>query len=159
MIFTLYVEDLPPGESDVHLHLGVGAMSAVNKAFNLLGMISHSSPLPDWPEPERFGITEAEAERYADTDPSEAPAPVSAFLAALCEVTDAAAERPDGIPCYKLTSNLGWLVTPDEISAALGWWAAAGCAARERATSGLSWWPSLITFLKRARDHGGFRVE
>ncbi|MFE0099823.1 hypothetical protein [Streptomyces sp. NPDC059009] len=158
MVFELCFEELPAHETGTRLCLAVDAMSAAHRALHELGMTSHSATLPDWPEPEDFGITDEDMERYIADPPASMPRPVRAFNDALAKVAEAEADHPDGIPCYKLSSNQGWLVTPREIAAALGWWAAADPGLRQKVTGALEWWPCLVGFLRRARDLGGFRV-
>ncbi|MFE0104530.1 hypothetical protein [Streptomyces sp. NPDC059009] len=158
MDFTLIIQEPSSGEPNPHVHMGIGTMAAAVDALDALGMISHSSARPDPPRPEDFGVTEAETERWRGTRIPDLPDHVRTFAKALVAMAESEAEHPDGIPCYKLTSNRGWLVTPREISAAFGWWASASRERRRQATDGLAWWPSWIDFLKRARDHGGFRV-
>ncbi|MXM66103.1 hypothetical protein GR925_22290 [Streptomyces sp. HUCO-GS316] len=68
---------------------------------------------------------------------------------------------PFGIALHKLGSNDGWLVTPEEITAALESY---------RTHSGdevkvivgdkeLDYWLKWIAYLERAQRHGGFRVH
>jgi hypothetical protein len=69
------------------------------------------------------------------------------------------AAKPIGIPGYKLSSNDGWLVLPEEIRAALVAYRA--LPAPESAIRGqvdLDYWRSWIAFLERAAERGGFRV-
>lgn len=67
-----------------------------------------------------------------------------------------AAANPLGIPLYKLASPNGWLVTPDEVSAALG---AYRTALTELPLVELWWWPAWVEFLELAAKNHGFRVS
>jgi len=75
--------------------------------------------------------------------------------------SDFTLEEPKGIPGIKFTSNDGWLVTPDEIRAALAQLEGSGNAdvIREDAGEGdIDYWLAWIHYLQVAERHGGFRV-
>jgi hypothetical protein len=67
---------------------------------------------------------------------------------------------PAGLPAYKLSSNDGWLVLPEEIRPALELYRALNEPERRVAAAGveLDYWREWIAFLERAAAHGGFRV-
>ncbi|GHO60047.1 hypothetical protein KSB_85220 [Ktedonobacter robiniae] len=96
------------------------------------------------------GVTEGMRED-GKSDPY--PSPLSTAEA---RITDVQAEIPTGIPAYKFGSNDGWLVTPDELSAALAAYDA--CIADGVEPPAFTWWGDWINYLRRAASHGGFRV-
>jgi hypothetical protein len=67
---------------------------------------------------------------------------------------------PAGLPAYKLSSNDGWLVLPEEIRPALDLYRALTEPEKRVAAAGveLDYWREWIAFLDRAAAHGGFRV-
>jgi hypothetical protein len=76
-----------------------------------------------------------------------------------------AANEPDTIPIHKLCPNDGWIVTPDEIRAALAAWDARAAGAstpaldeHTRDTIGGEYWSEWIAWLRLATDHDGFEV-
>ncbi|WP_030375542.1 hypothetical protein [Streptomyces rimosus] len=139
-----------------YFRLNIWGMSEVRSVMEALGMLTHEVRPPS-PDPRDYGTTTDELLAYSPDDES-APKPVRAFRTAVQAVVDAAAEHPSGIPAYKFSSNDGWLVTPAEIEAALGWWAIAPREIQTDIASRLDWWPEWIRYLRRARDGGGFRV-
>lgn len=100
------------------------------------------------------GVTEGMRE-YGKGDPCP-PEPRAPLRAAEARITDAQAETPTGIPAYKFGSNDGWLVTPDELTAALAAYDA--CIADGVEPPSFTWWGDWIDYLRRAARHGGFRV-
>lgn len=157
-LIGLYEAD--PGE----MELTAGSMTDALNAMDRLGMLAtyddgkliKHCPVP-FPKQEDFGVT-PEMWQYDDGD--EPPAPIGAYLAAMSKCAAAQADQPNGIPLYKLQTNDDWLVTPDEIRAAL----AAHAAPRRPGPSPVTepdyfWWPYWLRFLERAADHGGFRVH
>ncbi|MFJ9179401.1 DUF932 domain-containing protein [Streptomyces sp. NPDC102360] len=131
-------------------------MATVLQVMNAFGMIEHREP-PDGPTPEDFGTTYARIEAFLMSDAEEVPSDLVPYAAAMDKIFNAQADTPAGIPCFKVAHG-GWLVTPDEISAALGSWDASIPEAQRMVRDGLSWWTEWIVFLETARDHGGFRV-
>lgn len=122
-----------------------------------LGMLTADEP-PDEPNPADHGTTMERIEVFLDSDAEDPPPDLVSFAAAMREMFDAQADKPSGIPRYKLTSSDGWLVTPAEITAALGWWATTPPDRQRAVKDGVAWWPAWINFLKDASDQGGFRV-
>lgn len=117
-------------------------------------MFDQASQEPPWPDPVDYGLTAAEAAPAHDMSipPSELPQQLHQYRAALDALTRQTSDLPTGIPAYKLSSNNGWLVTPDELTAAL---AAAGT---RDAHPDISWWRDWIDWLDYARTHHGIRV-
>ncbi|KWT61843.1 hypothetical protein ADL21_11195 [Streptomyces albus subsp. albus] len=140
-----------------YFRLNIWGMDVARRAMATSGMLTHDAQ-PEWPDPERYGTTTDEVWSYDGGDDESAPSPIREFLAAVRRCTDAEADHPSGIPCYKLCSNDGWLVTPGEIAAALGWWSMTPTRVRKSITAQFDWWPDWIRYLKRARHQGGFRV-
>jgi hypothetical protein len=60
------------------------------------------------------------------------------------------------IPRHKLWTNDGWLITPDELTAALPH---APTTALDRRQRPIPWWRQWLDYLDTARGHGGFRVH
>ncbi|KOG53140.1 hypothetical protein ADK76_28925 [Streptomyces griseoflavus] len=139
-----------------YFRLNIWGMGEARSAMETLGMLTQLAP-PPTPNPQDYGTTADELWDYG-LDDEGAPETVRAFRAATQVVVDSSAEHPTGIPAYKFSSNDGWLVTPAEIDAALGWWAVAPRKIQREITTQLDWWPEWIRYLRRARDGGGFRV-
>jgi hypothetical protein len=60
------------------------------------------------------------------------------------------------IPRHKLWTNDGWLITPDELDAALPH---APTSALDRRQRPIPWWRQWLDYLDGARGHGGVRVH
>ena len=60
------------------------------------------------------------------------------------------------IPVHKLWTNDGWLLTPDELAAALPH---APASALDRRQRPIPWWRQWLDYLDTARGHGGVRVH
>jgi hypothetical protein len=60
------------------------------------------------------------------------------------------------IPVHKLWTNDGWLLTPDELAAALPH---APSSALDRRQRPIPWWAQWLDYLDTARGHGGVRVH
>lgn len=115
---------------------------------------------PAWPSYEqpvqRKGESDehfAVREQALDDQYSEACKPVQAY------------HPPGGdvIPIMKFSDNSGWLVTPDEIKAALTHNALHDPPTYKddetHEVRPVSWWPEWIAFLERAVQRGGFSVR
>lgn len=68
------------------------------------------------------------------------------------------AAHPIGLPTYKFGSNDGWLVTPEEIKAALARYQKPGPEFFTAHEVEEDYWDEWIQFLERAVERGGFRV-
>ncbi|MEO3978800.1 hypothetical protein [Streptomyces sp. CAU 1734] len=132
------------------------ALAVTALAMAAVGMLAHGDP-PPWPDPADFGITGAAISYRYDID-HDLPEGVLDYLDACDRVLETSASRPLGIPCYKLASPDGWLITPAEIAAALGWFAVTPRDIQRTATAHLPWWPRWIRHLKAGQQHGGLRV-
>ncbi|MGP3769741.1 hypothetical protein ACTWJ8_02815 [Streptomyces sp. SDT5-1] len=153
MCFELEVEDATQG---VNLRVECTRLAMTLQIMDALGMIEHLSP-PREPLPEDHGTTAARVTAFLSTDSEETPPDLEQFAGAVGALFDGQAEDPVGIPCYKF-SHGGWLLTPDEIAAALGWWTLATPQIQAYAREGLPWWSQWLDLLITARDHGGIRV-
>lgn len=153
MCFELELEDTPRGRP---LRVECTRLAMMLQVMDALGMIEHLSP-PREPMPEDHGTTAARVTAFLATDSDETPPELEQFADAISALFDGQADDPAGIPCYKL-SHGGWLVTPDEIASALGWWTSATPEAQAYAREGLPWWTQWVGLLVTARDHGGIRV-
>lgn len=152
MCFEMEVEDRPQSEA---LPVDCDRLALMLHVMNSLGMIEHGDP-PDIPVPEGHGTTTARVEAVMASGAADIPPDVLPFADALGQYYSSQADKPSGIPCYKL-SHEGWLITPGEIISALGWWATSSPETQE-CVGRLAWWPEWITLLKTARDHGGIRI-
>jgi hypothetical protein len=117
-------------------HLNIGAMGIVRRTMEEFGMVFEAEPRP-YGDPSFAAPSEREQdERFAS-------------------------QRVDGgrgIPRFKLTSNDGWLVYPDEIAGAL---AAYDAASQDRRTEAEEdkLWREWLTWLRLTHDRGGFYVH
>lgn len=96
-----------------------------------------------------------------DADPSTVEL-VRRFKANVDRIKDAEPIQPPvGIPSYKLCSNDQWLVTPNEIRAALAAYELNGPADDERFEDEYEReeWDEWLHFMKVSAEHGGFRVH
>jgi len=119
-----------------YFRLNIWGMGTAREVMHQLGMLdveSWHADFPEWSE-------------GADED---------AHAAACRRVTDAQARlEPTGIPVYKLGTNDGWLVTPDEVRAALAKWD----AHQERPAGLPEWFGDWVEWLRSCRI-AGFRVH
>lgn len=149
-VFPLEAErsrmDLSELKNPGYFRLNIGGMGQYYSAMTSLGMAYASSCLP-WPD--RDGKSEEEYElECANHRSFHAP------------------DEPSIIPSHKIYStNDGWLVTEDEIDAALSAWDRrwavkdfADLSERDYDTIHESYWKAWIRFLRRAAEHGGFRT-
>lgn len=145
-----------------YFRLNIWGMGTCREVMDAFGMLT-DEPQPHFPDLQDYGLTEY-PEDPQDYEIEEERAEVEAelteaqrrYLDAVKAVTDA--DSDGGIPAYKFSSNDGWLVTPQQISAALATYQKADDADRQALTAELGWWPEWIAFLEHAKDRGGFRV-
>lgn len=154
------------GEMDVadksYFRLNIWGMGAALEYMHRFGMLSEGDH-PAWPEHEEFGLSdkewEAAEEQYYDAD-EDLDAVTSAngrkFIEAHQAVLSASGDTP-GIPFWKLCSNDGWHVTPEECQAALDAYEAAGKPEVEKEHR--EWWAEWLDYLAYSTTHGGFRVH
>jgi hypothetical protein len=86
---------------------------------------------------------------------SSTSAALAAYLEAL-ERHQRANYHAQVIPVHKLRTNDGWLLTPEELTAALPH---APATALDRRQRPIPWWTQWLDYLDSARGHGGVRVH
>lgn len=120
------------------------------------GMLDVDSLPEHFPTRAECGMTDAVIREWSES--GDEPLPVARFLALRDAVRDRQAmPNPVGIPAYKLKQAEAWLITSDEITAALGAYRTAlGDGAIPPA---LAWWDHWLAFLERAGRHLGVRVS
>lgn len=144
-----------------YFRLNVWGMSRYREFMEQLGMVYSESALPPWPDvPD--GLS------YEDVEAAEAPAdgsnlPVRPEAMAYVKQRDAYvawhSEPAFGIALHKFGSNDGWLVTPEEIAAALeSYRTHAGDEVKVIVNDSLDYWLKWIAYLERAQRRGGFHV-
>ncbi|MGH3648049.1 MAG: hypothetical protein ACRDTM_12845 [Micromonosporaceae bacterium] len=154
-----------PTTGDGYLQLNLGGMGRLYEAMQQLGMLYDSRPPGPWPPSPGAHIEEI-AYQLAYGEPTHA---TSEELRQARDYTETRRRHlrahPRGghaIPGHKFFTNDGWIVTPDEIKAALSAYEAAGAGAAERLLSTqneLNYWDRWIAYLRRAVDHEGFEVH
>jgi hypothetical protein len=130
-----------------------GTMATAQGVMKVYGMLDPVARQPAFPTFAEHGVTEWMVRAISKDGAYRAE--IEAYRAAYAAVLERQVDNPAGIPLYKLVSPSGWLVTPDEISAALG---AYRSGLDEFPVTGLWWWPAWIAFLERA-EKTGLRVH
>lgn len=167
----------PKGDSG-YFRLNVWAMDRYRGAMRQLGMIySTDSSQAAWPEWNRYPDDRQrqdwfeaanEHHEYDEVLPDGIPDDILAESRAYIAASMSARRyHPGGgnvIPSHKFESNDGWIVTPDEIRAALAAYEAEqnrNETLSELASAGSArdYWDSWIDYLRRAVDFGGFAVN
>lgn len=145
----LYRFEAKPNEFE----LTAGSAVALEACSARLGMLDHDYRAPKAPLQRDYGVTLAKIGEYGrgEAEPREIAAYQDAYGAYLA----AAAENPTGITAHKLRGTDLWVITPDEITAALG--AFRGALGHGVPEPQLFWWPFWIAFLERA-ERVGIRV-
>ncbi|MXM62182.1 hypothetical protein GR925_01620 [Streptomyces sp. HUCO-GS316] len=132
------------------------AMPRTLDAMNNFGMLVEL-PVPSYPELSAYGLTRQDFQ--PGTQPDQATATrIAEYRAAYLAVKDASETEPKGIPAYKLRYNDGFLVTVAEITAALTTYEAHPHVDIAEMPIGDPTWRHWITFLRRAKEHGGLRT-
>jgi hypothetical protein len=139
-------------------HLSNRQMADGSTAMVRAGM-ARQVPTPPVPRP---GDYDASPDEYGDWldatdrgDPLQPSPALQQYLAAL-DRHQQANYNAQVIPVHKLWTNDGWLVTPDEITAALPH---APQVALDRRQRPIPWWDQWLAYLDSARSHGGIRVR
>jgi hypothetical protein len=139
-------------------HLSNRQMSDAITVMEQAGM-ARQVPTPPFPQPATYGADSDEYDAYLDAvDRGEAVQP-SAALAAYLGARDehlAANYDAEVIPRHKLWTNDGWLITPNELDAALPH---ASSSALDRRQRPIPWWRQWLDYLDTGRGHGGIRVH
>jgi hypothetical protein len=116
-------------------------------------------PTPAFPTPADHGASSAEYDDWLDASDRGQPTQPSAELAGYLDALDRhqrANYDAHVIPVHKLWTNDGWLLTPDELAAALPH---APASATDRRQRPIPWWAQWLDYLDTARGHGGVRVH
>lgn len=135
-------------------YLSIWEMSLARTLMEDLGLLDMTVTTPGHLSPDNYGVTPEMHELDFDQFPEALmPPQLVAFREARTRALDSAVISPVGIPYYKLGSNDGWLVTPEEITAGL-----ARCTTAADKYPEIEWWKPWIVYLGYATSHGGFRV-
>jgi hypothetical protein len=116
-------------------------------------------PPPPIPPPHHYGATSAEYDDWQDATARGDlihPSPALADYLAALDQHQRANYGAEVIPVHKLWTNDGWLLTPDELDAALQHAPARALDGRQRP---IPWWRQWLEYLDTARGHGGVRVH
>lgn len=139
-----------------YFRLNIWGMGLCREIMADHGMLAFEQPpdadfssVPSMPQPE---------EEHFDDEMEPLTDEARAFLEATEAVRAATSPEP-GIPVWKLGSNDAWLVTPEEIHAALGKAPESVTALEDGEQVTVAWWPKWLRFLREAAGHGGFRVR
>lgn len=135
-----------------YFRLNIWGMGVALDHMQSLGMLYslEDRRYPEFPKPEAFGLVE----HPDDEDGWVAGTPERAYLDAHEAVLAWHPADPAGIGSWKFGSNDGWIVTPEEIRAALA--RAADAPAREDLPK---WWGDWVAYLQRAATLGGVEVH
>lgn len=167
------------GQAEVsYFRLNIFGMSKWRQAMSTLGMAFEAGEVPQYPEPERYGLSGDELDEFLYGDEDNNPAAVSTLNALKRKGAEKwTAERdrvlawhgPDtpGIPLHKFGSNDGWLVLPAECQAALevyqGQLEKLGEEGLHAMLDALEinrgYWGQWVAYLNGAISHGGFEVN
>jgi hypothetical protein len=116
-------------------------------------------PTPPFPRPHQYGASSDEYDQWLDAsdrgDPVDPSPALAEYLAAL-DRHQRANYGAQVIPVHKLWTNDGWLLTPEELTAALPH---APEVALDRRQRPIPWWTQWLDYLDTGRDHGGVRVR
>jgi hypothetical protein len=139
-------------------HLSNRQMGDAITVMEHTGMARHV-PTPPFPRPHDYGASSAEYDDWLDAADRGDPTDPSPALADYLEALDRhQRDNYDAqvIPVHKLWTNDGWLLTPDELTAALPHAPASAVDRRQRP---IPWWHQWLDYLDTARGHGGVRVH
>jgi hypothetical protein len=116
-------------------------------------------PTPPFPQPTHYGASSGEYDAWLDASDRGETIQPSPTLAAYLDARDQHLQAnydAKVIPRHKLWTNDGWLITPDELEAALSH---APSSALDRRQRPIPWWRLWMEYLDGARGHGGVRVR
>jgi len=139
-------------------HLSNRQMSDAITAMEQAGM-TRPVPVPPFPQPSSYGTSGDEYDAWLDGVDRGQPVQPSPELTYYLDALDAhLAANYDAqvIPRHKLWTNDGWLITPDELDAALP---QAPATALDRRQRPIPWWRQWLDYLDSGRSHGGVRVH
>lgn len=163
MGYDMYFENTAEDSDNSYFRLNIWGMGRFREFMDRLGMVSTDYPLAPWPEkPDSIDWEDVSAVRYPEDYEGQQPVkPDAVAFAKTIEVHLAwHPDPPFGIALHKFGSNDGWLVTPEEIAAALeSYRTHSGNEVKVIVGDALDRWIKWITYLERAQLHGGFRVH
>ncbi|MFE0099822.1 hypothetical protein [Streptomyces sp. NPDC059009] len=143
-----------------YFRLNIWGMGRYRELMDQFGMVVCDYDPPPWPHvPD--DLTDEEVDEAATAAPGAAIRPeVHSYLKQVESHLSWHPEPVFGIALHKCCSNDGWLVTPEEITAALESYRTHDND-EVRVLVGedeLDYWHQWITYLERARHRGGFRI-
>lgn len=148
-----------------YFRLNIFGMSRMCDDMARLGMVEDVT-VPRFPDAEYFGMNDALLYRMEELDDEDQKAhPVFGPYARRIDKHLSASFGASVIPGHKFGSNDGWLVTPDEIRAALAKLEALpdtdfmAVRARWETGTGDNVFDDWVDFLRFAAGRGGFRVH
>ena len=149
------------GKLEGYFRLNIWGMGKCRTTMHALGMLDVESHSPDFPETKTFDLDDwPDDEKEWPAESAEAK-----FLAAWNAARDSFIEG-GLMPAYKMGSNDGWLIAPEEIENSL-LMVEEFRKEREGKAAVLyvfvdphtpPWFGEWLEFLARAKDQGGFRV-
>ncbi|MEU4898581.1 hypothetical protein AB0B12_39360 [Streptomyces sp. NPDC044780] len=142
-----------------YFRLSIWSMGECRAIMDHFGMLSLTTAPPEEPSLEAYGISPDEY--YACLETTEPPESIRRFREAVDAYLSWVPDPVNGVAAHKLMSNSGWIVTAEEIRAALA--AYEGSRGKDPAflsqlVEEASWWPQWIEYLATAASHEGFRV-
>lgn len=147
-----------------YFRLNIWGMSRYCEVMDQLGMVVSDYELPPFPH-RPDGVTREEIDAFGDRVPGEGTPfrpEVAAYWKQLLEHLSWHIEPAFGIALHKFCTNDGWLVTPEEIAAALESYRVHRAEEVKVIVGGdaeeLDYWIQWIAYLQRAQHRGGFRV-
>lgn len=159
MGYDIYIQTpdgKPAAGDDNYFRIAWTAMPRTLDAMNNFGMLAEL-PVPSFPSLSAYGLTDLDFQPDAQLDHSTANR-IAEYRAAYQAVRDTSDPQPSGIPGYKLTYNVGFLVTVAEITAALAAYEAHPHVDIAEMPVGDPTWRRWAAFLRRAKEHGGLRT-
>lgn len=161
-------EELATNPDAGHFRLNIFAMGDTLEAMYAVGMLDTDAVSAPFPTAEAFGLSERPRLHDDEGDRIEHPinTPEGMYQRALVAVISGDSGRR--IPVYKLQSNDGWRVTPEEIERSLAIYDELYPDRNEQPktlevelhgqTVLLDWWGEWVEWLRTSREHDGFGV-
>ncbi|WP_413804301.1 hypothetical protein [Streptomyces sp. OE57] len=143
-----------------YFRLSIWSMRECRAIMHHFGMLSETTAPPEAPSLEAYGISPDEYHESLGTS-GELPEPIGRFQEAMNAYLAWVPAPENGVAVHKLMSNSGWIVTPEEIRAALAAYEAnrgKDPAFLSQLVEEASWWPQWVGYLTAAANHEGFRV-
>jgi hypothetical protein len=146
-----------------YFRMNIWMMGEARQAMFERSMLNVHPPYPPFPGCGEFGLEERPAFWDEDGEPIKYPLDTAeGMYQRACECVHSG-DSGGSIPVYKLMSNDGWRITPEEIERSLAEYTAAPppCITlrfEDSTTSELEWWGEWIDWLRGAAHHGGFEV-